>query len=90
MAVTEALLEAPEQFVEVVGEKIHWLQRGSGDSLIVLHHDIGNPGWLPFYEQLAQRFTVTVPDFPGWGQALRRRSWLGWDSGAGSQPRWRR
>lgn len=71
MAVTEALLEAPEEFVEVVGEKIRWLQSGSGEPLIVLHHEIGNPGWLPFYEQLAQRFTVTVPDFPGWGQSER-------------------
>ena len=71
MAVTEALSEVPEEFVDVVGEKIHWLQSGGGDPLIVLHHEIGNPGWLPFYEKLAQRFTVTVPDFPGWGQSER-------------------
>jgi len=71
MAATDALTGASEEFVEVVGEKIRCLQSGSGDPLIVLHHDIGNPGWLPFYEQLAQRFTVTVPDFPGWGQSER-------------------
>ncbi len=66
-----ALPEAPEEFVDVIGEKIRWLKKGSGEPLLVLHHEIGNPGWLPFYERLSEKFAVTVPDFPGWGQSER-------------------
>ena len=25
--------------------------------LVVLHHSFGNPGWLPFYDDLARDFT---------------------------------
>jgi pimeloyl-ACP methyl ester carboxylesterase len=41
----------------------------------VLHHEIGNPGWLPFYAALAERFTVYVPSFPGYGSS-ERPEWL--------------
>ena len=38
---------------------------------MVLHHEIGNHGWLPFYEELAKRFTVYVPSCPGFGKSDR-------------------
>jgi pimeloyl-ACP methyl ester carboxylesterase len=41
----------------------------------VLHRDIGNPGWLPFHERLAERFTVYVPSHPGYGRS-DRPAWL--------------
>jgi pimeloyl-ACP methyl ester carboxylesterase len=44
---------------------------GSGPDLVVLHDDIGSPGWLPFHEALAARFRVTVPTLPGWGNSAR-------------------
>ncbi len=47
------------------------LQGGDGDPVVVLHHSTGNIGWLPFYESLAERFAVTVPDMPGYGQSER-------------------
>jgi len=64
-----------ESFVEVAGGKVHLLKGGSGEPLLILHRDVGNPGWLPFYEQLAQRFTVYVPSHPGFDKS-ERPDWM--------------
>ena len=57
--------------IQVADRRVHYLKGGSGDPVLVLHHSIGNPGWLPFYEQLAETFTVYVSDLPGYGQSER-------------------
>ena len=57
--------------IEVAGRRVQYLQGGSGDALLVLHHSIGNPGWLPAYEQLSASRKVLVPDLPGYGQSER-------------------
>ena len=44
---------------------------GSGPPLLVVHHEIGNPGWIEAYERLAATHTVYVPDLPGYGQSSR-------------------
>ena len=60
-----------ESLIEVAGCKIEMLKAGSGRPLLILHHDIGNPGWLPFYDDLARDFTVHVPSHPGYGKSDR-------------------
>ena len=60
-----------EEFVEVAGGRVHLMRGGAGDPLVVLHHDVGPTGWLPFHEQLAGRFTVYAPTHPGYGQSDR-------------------
>ena len=57
--------------IEVVGGKMHYLKKGSGEPLVLLHHSISNHGWLPLYERLAERFTVHIPDLPGFGESDR-------------------
>jgi pimeloyl-ACP methyl ester carboxylesterase len=42
---------------------------------LVLHHDIGSPAQLPFYDALAQHFKVMVPHHPGYGRS-ERPAWL--------------
>lgn len=64
-----------ESLVELAGGKVQMLRAGSGRPLFVLHHDIGNPGWLPFYDALAGSFTVHVPSHPGFGQS-ERPEWM--------------
>lgn len=64
-----------DQFVSVAGERIHLRRGGSGDPVLVLHHDIGNPGWLPFHQHLAERFDVLAPSHPGYDQSSRP-DWL--------------
>src|SRR3712207_687116 len=64
-----------ERFVQVAGERLHLRRGGSGDPLLVLPHDIGNPGWLPFHQQLAERFDVLAPSHPGFDESTRP-AWL--------------
>jgi len=64
-----------ESFADVAGGKIHILKAGSGRPLLVLHHEIGNPGWIPFYDDLARDFTVYVPSHPGYGKS-ERPEWM--------------
>ena len=64
-----------ESFIEIAGGKVQMLRAGSGRPLFVLHHDIGNPGWLPFYDTLAGSFAVQVPSHPGFGKS-ERPEWM--------------
>ena len=57
--------------IQVAGGRVQYLQGGSGDNVLVLHHSTGNPGWMPFFDQLASSFAVRVPDLPGYGQSER-------------------
>jgi pimeloyl-ACP methyl ester carboxylesterase len=40
---------------------------GEGATLVYLHGAAGVPGWLPFFEKLAGRYDVLVPEHPGFG-----------------------
>ena len=60
-----------EVAVEVAGLKVNALQDGTGPNLVVLHHSTGSPGWIPFYDKLAEHHTVTAIDMPGYGQSER-------------------
>jgi pimeloyl-ACP methyl ester carboxylesterase len=60
-----------EHTIEVAGLTLRYLRGGAGAPIVVLHHSTGNPGWIPFYERLAERATVYVPDMPGYGQSTR-------------------
>lgn len=60
-----------ENTVKVFGHNMHVLKGGSGDSLVVLHHEIGSAGWTPLHDRLAQDFTVYAPDLPGYGRSER-------------------
>ncbi|MBI3245355.1 MAG: alpha/beta hydrolase [Deltaproteobacteria bacterium] len=60
-----------ESVTEVAGGKVHFLTSGAGEPVLILHRDVGNPGWLPFYEQLAQHYAVYVPSHPGFDKSDR-------------------
>ena len=60
-----------EHTIEVAGLALRYLKGGAGAPIVVLHHSTGNPGWIPFYERLATRSAVYVPDMPGYGQSAR-------------------
>jgi len=64
-----------ESVVEVAGSKLHLGRAGSGRPVLVLHHDIGSPDRLPFYDELAGRFDVLIPHHPGYGKS-ERPQWL--------------
>ena len=51
----------------VAGTNLTVREAGSGAPVMVLHHDIGTPNRLPFYDALAENYHVILPIHPGWG-----------------------
>lgn len=60
---------------DIAGLKLHLTRGGSGSPVLVLHHDIGTPDRLAFYDSLAERFDVLIPHHPGWGKS-QRPEWM--------------
>lgn len=52
-------------FIRVGDRKTQVTWGGDGPPLLYLHSAGGETEWMPFHEQLAQRFTVFVPAHPG-------------------------
>ena len=57
--------------VHVAGIALHLTRGGRGAPLLVLHHDVGSPEHLAFYDALAQHFTVLRPAHPGYDRSSR-------------------
>jgi pimeloyl-ACP methyl ester carboxylesterase len=60
-----------EELVHAAGVQVQLRTGGTGAPLLILHGEVGVPGWLQAYEALAQHFTVYVPSLPGFGQSAR-------------------
>jgi len=64
--------------MELAGFKLHLSRAGNksaGRPVLVLHHDIGTPERLAFYDALAATRDVLVPHHPGMGKS-ERPEWL--------------
>jgi pimeloyl-ACP methyl ester carboxylesterase len=57
--------------VPAAGITVELRRGGTGVPLLVIHGELGVPGWLEAYQQLAQSFDVIVPSLPGYGQSTR-------------------
>lgn len=64
-----------EEYLEMDFGKVHLMKGGTGKPLLVYQDDLGSPGWLPFYAELARHFTVYVPEHPGFGKS-QRPDWM--------------
>jgi pimeloyl-ACP methyl ester carboxylesterase len=64
-----------EQFVQMADARLQLFRGGEGTPLLVLHGPEGNPGWTPYYEALAQHYSVLAPSHPGFNQSPRP-AWL--------------
>jgi len=73
MATTSAALT--EEMVTAAGVTIQLVKGGTGTPLLVLHDELGHPGWLRFHAALAQHHTLYMPSHPGFGQS-ERPEWL--------------
>ncbi len=58
-----------EDMVEVAGVKLQVVKGGSGEPLLILHDEMGHPGWLGFHQALAQSFSLQIPSHPGFGES---------------------
>src|SRR6476659_7471244 len=56
--------------IEVFGQKIRYLEAGSGPTVILLHGlGVDSSTWAPTIPALAQRFHVYAPDQIGFGKS---------------------
>jgi pimeloyl-ACP methyl ester carboxylesterase len=58
-----------EELVEAAGIKLHVIKGGTGQPLLLLHDEMGHPGWLQYHAALAQHYTLHIPSHPGCGQS---------------------
>lgn len=64
-----------EEFVEAAGVSLQMVKGGSGVPLLILHGELGHPGWLRSLDVLAQDYTLHIPSHPGFG-ATERQEWI--------------
>lgn len=55
--------------LSVRGVSVRAWRGGNGPKLLFLHGAGGWPTWLPFFERLARRFELLVPEHPGFGSS---------------------
>ena len=69
----EKLYPFQSRFVEIDGNQIHYVDEGSGPTLLLLH---GNPTWSFLYRhvipRLSRRFRCVAVDYPGFGLSSAR------------------
>lgn len=72
-AETEAAYPAVGQFVEISGGRVHYVQKGSGPHVVLLHGAGGNLNDFTFdlMDRLTDDYTVTAFDRPGLGYTDR-------------------
>ena len=64
-----------EEVVDVAGARVQLVKGGVGEPLLVLHGEMGHPGWLRYHEALAQHHTLHIPSHPGFGGS-ERLDWI--------------
>ena len=64
-----------EGTVSVGAAGLAMIRGGSGRPLLVLHEELGHPGWLSWHTQLAEDHSIYIPIHPGFGQ-LPRVDWI--------------
>ena len=64
-----------ESTIQVGGTGVTLLRGGSGRPLLVLHEELGHPGWLAWHAELGQTHSLLLPVHPGFG-ALPRADWI--------------
>ena len=69
-AVPHDLFPVEHRFMELDGSRIHYVDEGSGDTLLLLH---GNPSWSFLYRKmipaLRDQFRCVSLDYPGYGMS---------------------
>lgn len=73
-----------EEMVELAGINIQLMKGGSGEPLLILHDEMGHPGWMNFHESLSQTNELLLPSHPGFGDStylewvMTMRDFAGW------------
>ena len=73
-----------ERMAEAAGSTVQVVSGGTGAPLLILHEEMGHPGWMRYHEALAQSFEITIPSHPGFGDSpfidwiMNMRDLAGW------------
>jgi pimeloyl-ACP methyl ester carboxylesterase len=57
--------------IEAAAITVELRRAGHGPPLLVIHGELGVPGWLESFAQLAEHYDVIVPSLPGYGRSTR-------------------
>ena len=60
-----------EETARVAGTELTFIQGGIGNPLLVLHEELGFPGWTRWHSELARHRTLLIPLHPGFGKSPR-------------------
>jgi pimeloyl-ACP methyl ester carboxylesterase len=60
-----------EEVTRVAGTDLAIIKGGRGQPLLVLHEELGHPGWLNWHDALAEERTLIIPIQPGMGNSPR-------------------
>lgn len=63
--------DCKQKTIAAAGAELSYLKAGKGKPVLVLHEELGNPGWLAWQRQLAETRKVIVPLHPGFGVSPR-------------------
>lgn len=63
------------ELITAGGIQLHVVKGGTGQPLLILHDELGPPGWLRYHTALAQHYTLYMPSHPGCGQS-ERLDWI--------------
>ena len=66
---TSATQTWTSSITEISGSSVELVTGGSGNPLVILHDELGHPGWLNYHQALSRNHTVHVPSHPGFGQS---------------------
>ena len=61
--------------VRVADTDVAMIKGGSGSPLLVLHDELGHPGWLRWHAEMSKTNTLHIPIHPGFGE-LPRVEWV--------------
>ncbi|HLX36166.1 MAG TPA: alpha/beta hydrolase [Candidatus Binataceae bacterium] len=62
------MIQSTEEKLKVAGAELVMLKGGSGKPLLILHDELGYPGWMTWNETLAHDRTLLIPLQPGYGK----------------------
>ena len=60
-----------EQKVQVADSELTLIKGGAGNPLLMLHDELGFPGWMPWNDALAESREFVIPLQPGFGKTPR-------------------
>ena len=65
------MAEWTEEITHVAGTDLAIIRGGKGKPLLILHEELGHPGWLQYHEELAKDRSLVIPVQPGLGKSPR-------------------